>query len=89
MPSQLNYSDMGNRFFDRDYDPIKLLLHVLAQRSTRSSPAPTSDQDRFSPSLMHLDVGEVGPTSHIHVPAVSVQARVPFRCSFQFRHWEE
>ena len=39
--SELNYSDKGSCFFNRDYDPSKSLLHVLAQRSTRSSPAQT------------------------------------------------
>ena len=38
------------------------------------SPARTSGS---SPSLMHLDVGEVDLTSHIHVLAVSVQSHVP------------
>ena len=62
---------------DRDYHPSKSLLHVLAQRLTRSSPARTNDQDCLSPSLMHLDVGEVDLASHIHVPAVSVQLHAP------------
>ena len=53
--------------------PNKSLLHVLAQRLTRSSPAPTCDQDFLSHSLIHLDVGEVDLTSHIHVLAMSVQ----------------
>ena len=77
IPSELNFSDEGSRFFDRDCDSCKSLLHVLAQRSTRYSRAQTSDQDCFSPSLMHLDVGEVNLTSHIHVPAVSVHSHVP------------
>ena len=81
IPSEVNYSDEGSRFFDHDYDPSKSLLHVLAQRLTRSSPAPTCDQDCLCPSLMHLedlDVGNVDLTSHIHVPAVSVQSNAPF-----------
>ena len=62
----MNYSDEGNLFFDRDYDPSKSLLHVLAQRLPRISPARTCDRDCLSSSLMHLDVGEVDFTSHIH-----------------------
>ena len=54
------------------------LLHVLAQRSPPFSPARTCDQDCLSPFLMRLDVGEVDSTSHIHVPAVSVQSNAPF-----------
>ena len=72
IPSELNYSDKGSRFFDREYDPSKSLLHVLAQR-LRSSPSPTCDQDCYSPSLMDLDVGKVGLTSHIHVPITGAQ----------------
>ena len=44
----------GNRFFNRDYDPSKSLLHVRAQRIARSSPAQTNDQDSLSPSLKGL-----------------------------------
>ena len=73
----MNQSDKGSRFFDRDYDPSKSLLRYLAQRLTRSCPARTSDQDCSSPSLMRLDVGAVDLTSHIHVPAVSVQSHAP------------
>ena len=76
-PSEFNYSDKGSRFFDRDYDPSKSLLHVLAQCLTRSSPARTSDQDCLSPSPMPLDVGKVDVTYCIHVPAVGVQSHVP------------
>ena len=36
IPSELNYSDEGSRFFNSDYDPSKSLLRVLAQRLTRS-----------------------------------------------------
>ena len=77
IPSELNHSDKGSRFFDRDYDPSKSPLHALAQRLARSSTAGTSDQECSSPSLMHLDVGEADFTSHIHVPAVSVQSHIP------------
>ena len=44
----------GNRFFNRDYDPSKSLLHVRPQRIARSSPAQTNDQDSLSPSLKGL-----------------------------------
>ena len=75
--SELNCSDKGSRVFDSDYDPSKSLLHDLAQRLTQSSLAQTSDQDCLSSSLMQLDVGEVDfTTSHIHVPAVSVQSPI-------------
>ena len=77
IPSELHYSNKGSRFFDRDYDPSKSLLRVLAQRLTRSSPAWTSDQDCSSPSLMHLDVGKVDFTYHVHVPVESVQSYAP------------
>ena len=66
-PSELNYSDDRSRFFDSDYDPSKPPLHALAQRSARSSPARTSDQDCCSRSLMHQDAGEVDLTSKTHV----------------------
>ena len=59
IPSELDYSDEGSRFFDHDYDPSKSLLHVLTQRFTRSSPTWTCDRDCLSPSLMHLDDGEI------------------------------
>ena len=68
----MNSSDKGSRLFDRYYDPSKSLLHVLAQRLPRISFARTCDKDLFF-SLMHLDVGEVDLTSHIHMPTVSVQ----------------
>ena len=76
IPSELNYSDKVSRLFDSGYDPSKSLLHVLV-RLTRSSLARTSNQNCSSPSLMHLDVGEVDLASHIHVPAVSVRSHVP------------
>ena len=69
IPSELNYSDKGSRFFGRDCAAGKSLLHVLAQRLKRSSPARTCDQDCFSPSL--------DCTSHIHVSAGSVQPHEP------------
>ena len=40
IPSELNYSDKGGRFFDRDFDPSKSLL---AQRLPRSPHAPTKN----------------------------------------------
>ena len=36
------------------------------------------DLDCFSPSLMHLDDGEVDLISHFHVPALNVQSHVPY-----------
>ena len=30
IPSELNYAEKGSRFFGRDHDPSKALLHVLA-----------------------------------------------------------
>ena len=77
IPSELNYSDEGSRFFDQDYDPEQSNLHVLAQRSPRFSPARTCDQDCLSPSLTHLDVGEGDRTSHIHLPSVTIQSNAP------------
>ena len=79
IPSELNYSDKGRRFFDRDHDLSKSSLHVLAQRLTRSSPTQTCDRDCLSPSLMHLDDddNDADLASHIFVPAVSVQSHVP------------
>ena len=71
----MNQSDKRSRFFDHDHDPSKSLPHVLAQRSTRSSPARHATWT--SQSLMHLDVGDIDLTSHVHVPAVSVQSHVP------------
>ena len=49
IPSELNYSDEGSRFFDRGDDPSKSLLHALAQRLARSSQARISDQGSVSP----------------------------------------
>ena len=66
IPSELNCSDEGSRFFDRVCDPSKSLLHFLAQRLTRTSPARTSDQDCSSPSPMHLYGGQVDFRYHIH-----------------------
>ena len=43
IPSELNSSDKGSRFFDCDYDPNKSLLHVLAQRLPRLPRAQTGD----------------------------------------------
>ena len=74
-PSELNFPTRevasltvirtrANHFF--------MFLH--RQCSTQSSPARTCDQDCLSPSLMHLDVGEVDLVSHVHVPAVIVQS---------------
>ena len=57
IPSELICSDKGSRFFDRDYDPSKSLLHVLALHLTRPSPARTIDLDCSSLPLMHLDLG--------------------------------
>ena len=39
--------------------------------------ARTSDHDCFSPSLMHVDAGEVDLTSHTRVPSVNDQSYVP------------
>ena len=54
IPSELNDSDNGSRFFDRSYDPSKSLFHVLAQRLTRSSfslaDGPTTSQDQTKPA---------------------------------------
>ena len=49
--SESNYSDEGSRFFDRDHDPSKSLLQVLAQRLPRFSPAPTVTKTAFLESL--------------------------------------
>ena len=73
IPSELNHSDEGRGFFDRDRDSSKSLLHALAQRLARYKPSRTS-QDLFSPALRHLDAGGVDRTSHTHVPAVSVRS---------------
>ena len=78
----MNYSDKGSLFVDCDCDPSKSLLQVLAQRFTRSSPARTCDQDYVSPSKVHLDAGEDDRTSHVHVPAVSVQSYAPSTCIY-------
>ena len=78
--SELNCNDKGSRFSDRDYDPSKPRLHVLAQRLTRSSPTRTNDQDSSFPSMMRLGVGE-GDRTHIHVPAVSIQPDDLFNCT--------
>ena len=66
MPSELN-----------DYDPGISLLHFLAQFSPQCAPARTCDQVCPSPSLVHLDVGEVDRTSLFHVPVVTVQSNAP------------
>ena len=76
MPSELNYSDKGSRFLDRDLTRANHFFLLWHSAYTRSSPARTSDQDCFPPSLSYLDVGEVDLTSHVHVPAVSVQSHV-------------
>ena len=63
----MHNSDKGSRFFDR----------VLAQRLTQSSPTRTCDRGCLSPSLMHLDDGEVDHVSHVRVPAATVQSYAP------------
>ena len=63
IPSELNYSDKGSCFFDRDYESSKSLLHALAQRLARSSPSRTNPR-LFSPSRLHLDAGDVNHSSH-------------------------
>ena len=75
IPSELTYFDLGSRFFDRDFDPSNSLLQIFC--TPRTSPVRIFDQDCLSPPMMHLDVGEIGRTSHIHVPAVSVQSNAP------------
>ena len=75
---RIELCDEGSRFFDRDYDLGKSLLHVLAQRSPLIPPTRTCDQDCQSPSLLHLNVGEVDRTSHLRVPAMTVQPDASF-----------
>ena len=65
IPSELKYSDKGSRFFDRDDDPSNSLLHVLAQRFTRTSPSRASDEDCSSPSPMYLYDDHVVCECHI------------------------
>ena len=65
--SELNYCHKGSRFFDRDHDPSKSLLHLFAQRLTRTSPSRAGDQDCSSPAPMHLDGGQVDFRSHVDV----------------------
>ena len=77
IPSELKFSDKEGRSLDRDYDPSKSLLHVLAQRVTRSSLARANGQDWLSLSLTDLDVGAVDVTSHVHVPTVIAQSYAP------------
>ena len=47
IPSELNYSEKGGRFLDRDYDLSKSLLNALAQRIARSSPSLTKQRISF------------------------------------------
>ena len=52
IPSELNYSDKGSRFFDRDYDPSKSLASSCSCTALFSG---TDKRPRLSsPSLMHL-----------------------------------
>ena len=73
----LNCSDKGSCFFDRDFDPSKSLLHVLAWHLPRISPARPCGQDCFFPLMTHLDDGEVDLASHVLVPAVILQSHAP------------
>ena len=73
IPSELNYSDEGSRFFDCDNDSVKSLLHALAQRSARSSPS-RKNHDYPSHSRLHFDAGAVDHTPHTHVPAVGIRS---------------
>ena len=75
-------------FCDRDHDLGKSILHVLAQRSPRIPPARTLDQNCPSPSPMHLNVGEIDRTSHIHVPAMTVLSDAPFDDFGHQRIWD-
>ena len=74
--SELNYSHKGRRFFDSDFDSSKSLLHVLAQRTTRASPAQTCDREFFSPSLMHLDDDGVDLVSQVRA-----RSECPITCT--------
>ena len=73
IPSDLNYSGKGSRFLDPDHDPSKSLLHVIAQRLTRSVRASGIEREG---SLSHTDAGanQVHHGSHIHEPSASVQS---------------
>ena len=65
LPSVSDHADEGCRLFDRDCDPGKSLVHVPAQRLTRTSPSRTSDQNCSSPSPMHLGGGQIDLRSRI------------------------
>ena len=67
VPSEVNYSDRGSRFYDADYDPLKCLLNRLRvlQRQSMSSlahhQAPFSSLVTTSP-CHHMAVRLVNPT---------------------------
>ena len=75
-----------NRFFDRDYDPIRSVLHVLARRLTWSSPTQTCHRDCFSPSLTHFDDDEVDLASHVRVPTSDFSRDHMYRPTFSLIH---
>ena len=85
VPSELNHSDEGSRLFDRDHDPSKSLLHVLAQRFTRTHMARINDKSCSLPPPMHLDIGQVGLGHHNSMPPVSVHHLVISRVSRDMR----
>ena len=61
IPSELSCSNKGSRFFDRDYDSSKSLLHALAQRFARSSPSRTKER---SAPLARGDVQRTDGADH-------------------------
>ena len=77
IPSELNHSDKGSRFFDCNCDPSKSLLHVLTQRLTRTSPAQINDQNCTSPSPMHLGGVQIDLRSHLHESSANVPSIAP------------
>ena len=77
IPFELNSSDKGSRFFDSVLtraNDFFMFLHIASHGLDRHW---ACDHDCLSPSLVHLDVGEVHLTSHIHAPTVSVQSYAP------------
>ena len=77
IPSELNYSDKRSRFFDRDYDPRNTSSFSCTAFDTVFSGTDMRPTLPFSPSQTYLDVDEVDPASHVHVPAVIVESHAP------------
>ena len=87
IPSELSYPDNRSRVLDRDHDPIKFLLHVLAQRNTRSATRIVCLHHRWTWMLvkvtLHLILmSRCRMSNQLHHPMISRAAAVSTQWSY-------